>query len=129
MVHESSTKIPADPDPITCLDDVPELSRSRWQQQIARSYLLAALIPFAVARFIILLFFPHSTSRFGEAAIFLTLGWTIVMAADAFYSLFWSVRGPVCGSAFEGRDSCRSLVCLVTHNSRKCLISPIKFVF
>jgi hypothetical protein len=94
---------------ITCLNDVPKLaSRSFLQQRISRSYKLVALAPFAVVLFVVLKFFPNSTNRAWDFAIFLSLGWAMAVAGYAFYSLFWGVRCPACSAGFGVRDQCRS---------------------
>jgi hypothetical protein len=109
MFDDERTLAPVETKTVTCLDDMPKLARlSLWQQRISRSYKLIALAPFAVVIFIVLKFFPQSTNRAWDVAVFLSLGWAISVAAYAFYSLFGGVRCPVCGKGFGVRESCRS---------------------
>jgi hypothetical protein len=109
MIDKKKTIVPPQIETITCLDDVPKLaSRSLFQQRISRSYKLIALAPFAVVLFVVLKFFPNSTNKAWDFAIFLSLGWAMAVAGYAFYLLFWGVRCPACSAGFGVRDQCRS---------------------
>jgi hypothetical protein len=101
--------MPSDTKEISCLDDVPDVAvRLSRQQWIAGHYQVIALAPFAVVVFVTLKFFSQSTNRVWVWLTGLTLFWAIAVAGYAFYSLFWGVKCPACGSGFGSREECRS---------------------
>ena len=53
-------------------------------------------------------FFSQSTSKVWVWLTGMTLIWAIAVAVYAFYSLFWGVKCPACGSGFGSREECRS---------------------
>jgi hypothetical protein len=109
----------------TCLDDVPVLARrSLRQQRISSYYMPIALAPFVVIIFVALRFFSQSTNPLWTGLILLALAWAIAVAGYAFYSLFWGVRCPACGSGFGVRNQCRSCG-LPRHQSSGSMFSEV----
>jgi hypothetical protein len=111
---------------MSCLDDFPEVAKKLlWQQRISRKYVLIALAPFTIVLLVVLKFFPESTNRLSDSLIFLTLAWAMIVACYAFYSLFWGVRCPSCGSGFGIKDKCRSCG-LPRHYPAKSMFNEIR---
>ena len=109
MLGDESQSISSDGNEISCLEDVPDVAaRLSRQQWIASHYQVIALAPFAVVVFVTLKFFSQSTNRVWVWLVGLTLVWAMAVAVYAFYSLFWGVKCPVCGSGFGSREECRS---------------------
>ena len=109
MLGDESRSMPSHTEEISCLQDLPDVAeRLSRQQWIADHYQAIALAPFAVIVFVTLKFFSQSTSKVWVWLTGMTLIWAIAVAVYAFYSLFWGVKCPACGSGFGSREECRS---------------------
>jgi hypothetical protein len=91
---------------IKCLDEVPSLARIAARQQfLTRWYKPVALAPFAVVLFVVLTFFPKSTSRIPILFVFATLAWGMAVVGYSFFLMF-AVRCPACSWRFGMSNKC-----------------------
>jgi hypothetical protein len=93
---------------IGSLDDVPSLARIAARQQfLTRWYKAVALAPFVVVLFVVLTFFPKSTSRIPSVFVFASLVWAMAVVGYSFF-LMIAIRCPACGWRFGMSNKCMS---------------------
>jgi hypothetical protein len=91
---------------ISCLDEVPSLARIAARQQfLTRWYKAVALAPFVVVLFVVLTFFPKSTSRIPILFVFASLAWATAIVGYSFFLMF-AVKCPACRWRFGMSDRC-----------------------
>lgn len=91
---------------IKCLDEAPSLARIAARQEfLTRWYKPVALAPFVVVLFVVLTFFPKSTSRIPIVFVFASLAWGMAIVAYSFFLMF-AVRCPACSWRFGMSDKC-----------------------
>jgi hypothetical protein len=91
---------------IRCLDEVPSLARTSARQQfLTRWCKPVALAPFVVVLFVVLTFFPKSTSRIPTVFVFASLAWAMAIVGYSFFLMF-AVRCPACSWRFGMGDRC-----------------------
>lgn len=94
---------------VRCLDDVPSAARLATRQQFFKKWYHAlALVPFAIALFIVMKFFPESTSALALAPVWLALAWAGIVIVYTAYITLLRLKCPVCGWRFGIGDKCRS---------------------
>ena len=87
---------------VTSLDDFPIAARLVTRQQfLVKWYRGLALAPFVVVLFVVLKFFPDSTSVIPVVLVEATLVWAIAIAGYSFYSTFFGVRCGRCGNRMD----------------------------
>ena len=93
----------------TSLDDFPIAARLATRQQLlVKWYRGLALAPFVAVLFVVLKFFPDSTSVIPVLLVEATLVWAIVIAGYSFYATFFGARCGRCGNRYGSGDNCKS---------------------
>jgi hypothetical protein len=93
---------------IRSLDDVPSLAHIAARQQfLTRWYKAVALAPFVVVLFVVLTFFPKSTSRIPSGFVFASLVWAMAVVGYSFFLMF-AIRCPACRWRFGMSNKCMS---------------------
>lgn len=91
---------------IKCLDDAPSLTPIAARQQFLTTwYKAVALAPFTVVLFVVLTFWPKSTSWIPIAFVFATLVWGLSVVGYSFFLMF-SLRCPACEWRFGMGEKC-----------------------
>jgi hypothetical protein len=89
-----------------CLDDMPSVARLAARQQfLGRWSRLLAIAPFVVVLFVLMTFFPKSTSPIPIGFIFASLIWAIGVVGYSFF-LDFAIKCPACGWKFGIGDKC-----------------------
>ena len=88
---------------IACLEDVPVAARQAERQLLlAKWYQLIGMLPFSAVVFVVLTWFPDSTSRVWDVFIVASLIWPMCVAAYAFYlTFFFNALDAACDSAWK----------------------------